>query len=125
MKSGISGRSCVRWLLAASAMALATPEAGASEAISRPLLEVTIEGSNYARLSVSGSAIGGRPGCHTAGFTVHYAWDISTTKGKAMLSMAQAALLAGRRVNVTGTGTCTNTGLNQIETLTILTIWQS
>lgn len=84
--------------------------------------DITVEGSYYARVAMAGSPIGGRPACHNAAYTVHYQWDITTSKGKAMLSLAQAAQLAGKRVTVTGSGTCV-TGNASIEMLNSITLW--
>ena len=115
----------LRAVVAAGAIATLAPAASASEALGRTVLEVTMEGTQFARVSVSGAAIGGRPACHAAAFTVHYAFDISTSKGKAMLTALQSAVLSGKKVNVTGGSTCTSTGLNTIETLQILTLWST
>jgi hypothetical protein len=90
------------------------------------IADLTIEqGTQYARIALQGPAIGGRPGCHHAAYTVHYAFDISTAKGRALLATAQAALLSGKQVTATGAGvSCTAVNLVvAIETLALLTLW--
>jgi hypothetical protein len=109
--------------LLVAAFATLSPAANATSTVNT-LSDITIDGTNFARLAVNGPAIGGRPSCHVSTYSRHYAWDISTTKGKAMLATAQAALLAGKSVGVTGGSSCTTlvTGVT-IETLTVLTIF--
>jgi len=87
---------------------------------SNTVSSVTIEGgTQYARLTLDGGPFGGRPGCHNAAFGSDWAFDISTSKGKAMLASAQAAVLSGKRVSVSGGTTCTTvSGSIAIETLT-------
>lgn len=87
------------------------------------LSDITLEGTQFARIALAGSAIGGRPACHNAAYIVHYGFDLSTAKGKALLATAQAAQLSGKRVTATGDGTCTNIGAVTIETLQSLTIF--
>lgn len=96
---------------------------GASAASSTDLIsDITMQGTQFARIAVT-SASGARPACHNAGYTIHYGFDISTNKGRALLSTATAALLAGKRVSATGAGSCTNLGTVTIETLDSLTLW--
>lgn len=109
-------------LLAASAIGLLAPSANATGG-TNTLMDITIEGTQFARISLNGSAIGGRPSCHNSTYTVHYGFDISTAKGKAMLASAQAALLAGKTVSAIGGTSCTNLGSVTLETLTSLTLW--
>lgn len=113
-------------VLAASAFVAVSPSANATSTLN-VVLDVTIEGNNFARLALGGSDITGRPACHTPGsFRKHYAWDISTHKGKAMLSAAQAALLSGKPVSASGSGnSCTAMPGGSIETLHTLTLWAS
>ena len=113
-------------LLAASAFTVVSPSANATSTLN-VVTDVTIDGNNFARLALAGSDITGRPSCHTAGsFRKHYAWDISTHKGKAMLSAAQAALLSGKPVSASGSGNnCTSVSGGSIETLATLTLWAS
>lgn len=110
-------------LTAIGALCAMSPAANATSG-ENTILDITIEtGTNYARVALNGGAIGGRPACHNASYTVHYGFDISTAKGKALLSTAQAALLAGKIVTITGGTTCTNTGSVTLETMQKLTIW--
>ena len=70
--------------------------------------DVTIEtGEHFARIAVGAKSITeNRPACHDAAYGQHYGFDISTAKGKALLATATAALLAGKTVQLAGTGTC-------------------
>ena len=88
--------------------------------------DVTIEtGEHFARIAVGLKDITiGRPDCHDpSGYRQHYGFDISTPKGKALLATATAALLAGKTVQLAGTGTCiavTETlMLEELATLTL------
>jgi len=114
------GKFCTRTiascLLAAAAFGI-VPSANATSG-TNTLQDVTIEsGTSFARIALNGTAITGRPTCHNASYTVHYGFDISTEKGKALLSLATAAMLSGKRVAANGTGACTNLGSVTIETL--------
>lgn len=109
-------------LLAGAAIGLLSPAANASGAWNR-LESVTIEsGTQVATIEFPGSWAG-RPSCHNIGFPGFFAFDISTSKGKALLATAQAALLAGKQVMADGATTCTtvSTGIT-IETLTKLSL---
>jgi hypothetical protein len=70
------------------------------------VVDVTIYGSN-AKITVSGTLVntaatcGGLPNVQPNAF----AMELGTTLGRAQLSMAMAALLAGRVVHITGTAT--------------------
>jgi hypothetical protein len=103
-------------LLASSALAVG---AGTGTVV-----DIVIEsGTNHARINVAG--VGGtRPGCHNIAYTNHFAFDISTAKGKALLAGATSAMLAGKTVGATGAGSCTTvtTGGLQIETLSSLVL---
>lgn len=86
--------------------------------------DVTVEtGTNFARVALLSSPTSGvRPGCHNATYTKHYSFDVSTSKGKALLSLAMAALLSGRQLAVLGTGTCLNVGPAFVEEVSSLTM---
>jgi hypothetical protein len=111
-------------ILAAATTVPLSLEAHATSA-SNTVSSVTIEsGTQYARITIDGGPFGGRPSCHNAAFGSDWAFDISTAKGKAMLASAQAALLSGKRVSVSGGTTCTNvSGAINIETLTKIQIF--
>jgi hypothetical protein len=109
-------------VLAAVAILGASPSASATSG-TNTLSDITLQGTQFARIALSGAAIGGRPGCHNAAYTVHYGFDISTAQGKALLATAQAALLSGKTISATGGASCTNLGSVTIETLTALTLW--
>jgi hypothetical protein len=70
-------------------------------------------GTNFATVTMAPAGFyGTRPACHNSSQGPNsYGWDISTNKGRAMLSLAQAAQLAGKNLSVNGAsqpGTCTN-----------------
>lgn len=87
------------------------------------LRSIRVVGTQYAQIEFSGSWAG-RPACHAAFMPGHFAFDISTAKGRALLATAQAALLAGKEVTAIGGTTCTSSGggYGNIETLTELTL---
>ena len=89
------------------------------------LVDLTIEGTQHARvaLSVAPNFAVTRPSCHNAGFATHYAFDTSTAKGKTLFSALQAAQLAGKFVTITGANSCTNIGSVTLETVASLTVW--
>jgi hypothetical protein len=102
--------------------------ARSASAMSGTISDITIEGGNWARIALNGSPPGGRPACHNAAFTVHYGIDISTAKGKALISSLQASQLAKRQISVTGGNFCLtingingNITLEALQTLTIFT----
>jgi hypothetical protein len=97
--------------------AAASLGAGAAHASSvwDKITSVSVTGTNFTVI-IMGSAPSSRPGCHT-GPTQAYAFDISTTKGKALLSLAQAGYLSKNNTIATGGTTCTTVGTNVIETL--------
>ena len=70
--------------------------------------DVTIEtGERFARIAVGTRNITlDRPACHNTEYGMHYGFDLSTPKGKALLATTTAALLAGKTVQLAGTGTC-------------------
>jgi hypothetical protein len=90
--------------------------------------DITIDGTSFARVYINNvGTIPSRPSCNNSGFFAHYAWDLSTAKGKALLSLLQAAQLSGKKVFLTGSTACTSInaqggGLFVIETLTTAAI---
>src|SRR6188768_62444 len=71
-----------------------------ASSVSGVIKNVTIRGTNYAVI-MTASTVSGRPSCHN-GTIYDYAFDLSTTKGKALLSTAQAAMMSGKTVTITG-----------------------
>lgn len=120
-------RTPLKTLVAASGIFAATTfgvSAEAATSFQGNLSNLTITGTNYALVGVNWPA-GSRPGCHTTNgnYLNRYAFDISTTKGRAMLEMLQAALLADKVIWLQGSTTCTNIGPVTVETLTEVLIW--
>src|SRR4051812_36719337 len=105
----------IKFLASAVSLALITtlsPVANAAGNGYGPLDGVSVaNGVNYASIQISGAGTIGHPACQTGGSTSpFFGFDISTNKGKAMLSLAQAAQLAGKVVSVAGTGACITVG---------------
>lgn len=88
--------------------------------------DITIDsGANYARISVGTTAVTGRPACHNnAAYSTHWSIDLSTAKGKALMTAATSAMLAGKQVNITGAGTCftVSSGLT-IESIGVMSVF--
>jgi hypothetical protein len=55
----------------------------------------------------------------------YFAFDVSTSKGKALLSVLLSAYLAGKGVGVQGAGSCTNAGAVTLETVSKVTLGAS
>jgi hypothetical protein len=110
------------FMMAAAALGV-TPSARASGGTGTVIDVIVENGTSFGRIRLSGAGITtGRPGCHNSAYTTHYGFDLSTSKGKALLSTATAALLAGKTVQAGGDGVnCTTVapGLT-IETLTYI-----
>ncbi|HKY37315.1 MAG TPA: hypothetical protein VJN18_15335 [Polyangiaceae bacterium] len=59
-----------------------------------------------------------RPTCHEDwDWERQYVFDVSTSKGKALLSLLMSAYLAGKSVTVAGTGSCVTVGTYVLETV--------
>lgn len=72
--------------------------------------QIEIVGTQYAILRINGTS-GSRPVCHTGGQQqTAFSVDLGTNKGRSLLSIATAAQLAGRSVEVYGAGTCLTPG---------------
>lgn len=117
LKTRLARIACATALLTQVSAAHAT---GVGDAL---ITDITVEGTQYARVCVNRAVGGTRPACHNPTYSTHYAFDISTAKGKALLSILQAAQLAGKKINITGWNVCTNLGNEQIETIYDATIY--
>ena len=124
MKNGILKSSLATLTLVATTLTGA-PAARASAVESSTVVDLTIEGTQSARVALSTPVESkGRPTCHVAAYFSHYAFDISTAKGKALFSALQAAQLSGKKVSIVGQFACTDLGNGVvIETLGTLTLW--
>jgi hypothetical protein len=97
----------VRHAVCIGALLALTSTVYALSSVQATIIELMItEGDQYARMAVGTTEITDRPTCHAAGYINHYGFDLSTAKGKAILTTATAAMLAGRRIGVVGSGTC-------------------
>ena len=105
---------------ALAAIASFSPVLAQASSASGPIKNVTIKGTNFAVIMLT-SATGSRPACHTASI-YEYAFDISTSKGRALLSTAQAAMMSGKQTTVTGGTTCTTIGSSVIETVQTISV---
>jgi hypothetical protein len=75
------------------------------------VMQIEMVGTRYALVRINGSTSGTRPGCHAGGAQqLAYSMDLNTVKGRALLSLASAAQLAGRSLEVYGGGTCLTVG---------------
>lgn len=112
-------------VIAASTVLSVGATANASSQTFAKISDITIEGpnNNTARVALAVPTIGGRPACHTANFTVHYAIDLSTNAGKAQLAGLQAAQLAGKQISIVGSNTCINFNGFSLEGIQALTTW--
>jgi hypothetical protein len=125
MRNKPTPRNTASVLAVAAIVALSAPASAASSA-NNTVMDIAIEfGTQVARIGLNGGPYSsGRPTCHNVAYNSYWAFDISTAKGKALLATAQAALLSGKTVSVsgvtTGTTLCTNiaaSGTINIETL--------
>jgi hypothetical protein len=82
---------------------------------------VEISGNSFAVIDVPGT-VTPRVSCQTAGYNNEFTFDISTSKGKAMLSLAMAAYLSAKTVTVVGSGSCTAIGFATLETVSSLIV---
>jgi hypothetical protein len=119
--------SKIKWLgiVGVCAALSATPRVAEATSINNTkVYSITIVGGNtgFVRLSITGSVSAGRPACHVPGLWTNYAFELSHSKGQAMLSTLQAALLAGRQISIVGGTNCTNVDGTQLETITSLTL---
>ena len=101
----------VRKVLSVAAVLFAllagAPVAQAGQVLNGTITAIHLYGSSttpVAAITYSGS-LSGSPACATIPQIYMYA-DLSTAKGRALLSLATSAMLAGKRVNIFGTNTC-------------------
>ena len=83
----------------------AAPADAARTGVSLTITEITVIGTN-ARISFATGLTGTKAGCTSASRQNHFGINLGTNKGRALLSVATAALLSGKTVNVTGFDTC-------------------
>lgn len=105
------------------ALASAAQTSAAAVSGNRYLIEdITIQGTDAARIYLQeGSMSGTAPTCAGTRVT-HFAFSLTTAKGRAMLDLAQAAMLSGKRVSVTGLDHCN--AMSGFQTLDVLTLWR-
>ena len=112
-------RNLVKSLVVATILAaVAVPAAQASVVLNGRITSIAVMGTQFAVVQFN-NTISGKPTCHTGanGMVV----DVNTPKGRALLSLAQSAMLADLSVLATGTGACTTVG-SSMENLNNLTI---
>jgi hypothetical protein len=102
-----------------------TPPAYANGSVGQVLIAniqvVTTSSTSVAILNFVGGVGGTRPACAlfpNLGMGI----DVNTAKGKAVLSTATAAFLAGKKVSVSGTGGCFGT-TNSTEIIDFITVY--
>jgi len=107
-------RSVLSLLVVLSALTVAFAIPGNARAagavVSTKITGIGVLSTQFAVVTFAAN-IAFKPLCHTGGNAMVI--DVTTSKGKALLSLAQSALLADLFVTATGTGTCTNTGSSQ------------
>jgi hypothetical protein len=87
------------------------------------ITHVHVAGNTTAYAVVQVSAISGSPASCAVYPQVAMYIDLSTNKGRAVLSVATAAMLAGKKVSIWGTGTCgTPSGLAAEELIDRITV---
>jgi hypothetical protein len=97
----------------------APPTAHAAGAvISAKITSMSVQSTQFALVLFS-NTIASKPSCHTGGNAMVI--DVTTSKGKALLSLAQTAMLADLFVTAVGTGGCTNVGTSN-ENLSSLSV---
>ena len=69
------------------------------------LVQIEVTGTNVAVLTID-TSVPGRPACHFPLAEASYSFDVSTSKGKAMLQLAQGAFLANKKIYISGGTTC-------------------
>lgn len=57
--------------------------------------------------STTGTINGARPSCQGPGLTQRYAIDASTVAGQAMVAILMTAKAQGKRIDISGMGSCT------------------
>jgi hypothetical protein len=108
------------FVLCLFAMLALTGRATASSGATGQITSLAILGVSYGQVVVT-NPVGTSPCTSPAG---QYAFDITTNKGKALLSLLEGAQLAGKTVGIGGDGTClaVQQGLT-IENLSIITVF--
>ncbi len=104
---------------------IATPALAVKSATGLTISDITIIGTDRARIaisSLSGTTGGSAPGCSVA--ATLFAIDLTSQKGRALLNLATAAVLAGKTVNITGGNGCiaVDNATSLIQTLDQLTL---
>jgi hypothetical protein len=98
--------------------ALPLPAHAVGSALGVKITSIMVIGTQHAVLTIAGP-IGTRPACAVS--TNGMVMDVATSKGRALLSLAQSAFLADLFVTIQGTGTCTTpTGSSAAENLATL-----
>jgi hypothetical protein len=110
------------FLLVAMVASLATTAhaAGSIPAPGSHITAINISNSSDVVYFTVDGTVTGQPACAT--LTKTFAFDITTDKGKAYLSVLIAAELSGKLIRATGTGTCTLPALGSVENLAWLVV---
>ena len=97
--------SLLSFLCLAAIASVTTPASAARTGIGLTITDITVIGSN-ARIYIRTGVRCSRPGCTSASHQNHFGIDVTTDKGRAQLSIATAAMLSGKTINLTGYNTC-------------------
>jgi hypothetical protein len=86
------------------------------------ILSLSIQnGTNFALVTFAG-VLGGAPTCQNQPLG-GFGFDVSTAKGKALLSLLESAYLAGKTIGYGGSGACLTVGPNvSVEAISIATM---
>lgn len=103
------------------AMLAGAPKANAGTVLNAKITQVSVEGTSHVTVKFSLN-ISGKPACATPIHTM--AFDASTGKGKAMLSVVNAAFLSNLTVAAVGANACTTVTGISYETLNSLAMIQ-
>jgi hypothetical protein len=102
----------------AISISLPLPAHAVGSALGVKIGSIMVIGTQSAVLTIVGP-IGTRPACAVS--TNGMVMDIATSKGRALLSLAQSAFLADLFVTIQGTGSCTTpAGFSSAENLATL-----
>lgn len=92
--------------------------ADASSVNASTISQIDINGTQFALIRMTNTVGGTRPACHVGGLQqTAFSLDLNTTKGRAVLALATAIQLAGRKANITGSGSCLTTGYGAMESV--------
>lgn len=114
-------------ILSLATVAAISPPAHAVGVINGVRIAEVAVGTTLGWVRFAPVAIGGsRPSCVSGSAWIsEFAFDPTTNKGKALLTMLTAAQLAGKRVDAAGAGTCSAMSTGNAENLDYIKIYDN